>query len=132
MSNKNANIATPQVEKGAAKSEESTKVIQMETPLSTVSQKLARGAIFSKMSKDIDLMYAQRERFNVLFFGTGDAEPQEIATVYLRPKNADSNYLKESEMFKVKNPETILKIRGIIATDLATMIEELETKIVNF
>lgn len=130
MSNKSKEVAAVQVEGMAAPSAESSKVIQMETGTKTVSQMLQLAGGFTKDCKTLENLYTRREVFNQLFFGTGEQEPCDLEEVLLVPKGAGG--YRDDDVFKIGNPETLLKIKTFVNMELSAKIEELENQIVNF
>jgi hypothetical protein len=130
MSNKTAKVAPVQVEGMDAQSEESTKVIQLENTPVTVSQKLQLAGSFTKACKTLETLYTKREAFNVLFYGTGSIEPNELEEILLVPVGC-SGY-KDEDIFRISNPETLQKVKTFVNLELSGKIEELENQIVNF
>lgn len=132
MKNASLTVGAPS-EKENPTSETPAKVVVMETEAKTVSQMLNKASGFIKNTKDLETLYAMRERFNILFFGTGEESPKEIKYVALVPVGGGStSYRNEEESFKVIYPETVLKIRALVNVDLGQRIEELEKQIVGF
>lgn len=131
MSSKNSKVAPTQVEGYEQQSEAPTKVVQLPSEeFYTVSQMMSKASKLVKMSKDLDTLYVMRERLNSMFYGTGEEPPKEFKAVDLIQSGSDG--YRESEKFRVSNPETVTKIRALVSVDLSDRIEELEKSIVSF
>ena len=130
MSNTSKTVAPSQVESGAATSEAPTKVVQMDNGNRTVDQVINMTAGLVKATRDLNTLYAMREKFNSLFFGTGDKDPKELKGVFLVPHS--ENRYGDDDSFKISNPETMLQIRALVGVGLSDRIEELENQIVAF
>jgi hypothetical protein len=91
---------------------------------------MTKASKLVKMSKDLDTLYVMRDRLNTMFFGTGEEAPKEFKAVDLIQAGSDG--YRDSEKFRVSNPETVTKIRALVSVDLSDRIEELEKSIVAF